>query len=215
MQPYSLILPFYLSHQFRLPTLYPIKAIVSASCNGNNGPEGTRTFGSFYSDAQWSAFFARHGFEQIMHRRDGISASLFLLRKPFVPTTPPVIVHVDDLQCSWLEEVQARCAELKESPKDARLWLVAETELSGILGFFRALVWDITQEKIRCVQIGETTGVKIPKITADSADFKELVKKDITYNVYKGGKWGTYRGFVMPEGMLSNLSTGRLNHVSK
>ncbi|GFR81558.1 fatty acid synthase-like [Elysia marginata] len=184
----------------RLPTLFPIKAIVSASLGGHGGPEGDRSFGCFYTDAQWTAFFKRHGFEQVMHRHDGFSASLFLLRKPLVPITPPVIVNVDDLQCSWLEEVQARCAELRDSPKDARLWLVAKTELSGILGFFRSLTWEVGIDKLRCIQICDSSpGSKLPEITADSADFKELVRKDMAYNIYKNGKWGSYRGFVVPE----------------
>ena len=121
-----------------------------------------------------------------------------------MPRTPPVIVNVDDLQCSWLEEVQKRCAELRDSPKDARLWLVATKELSGILGFFRALTWEMGQDKIRCIQIYDTTSA--PQITADSTDFKELVRKDMTYNIYKNSKWGTYRGFIISEGKDDELA---------
>ena len=187
----------------RLSTFFPIKAIVSASLGGRGGPEGDRSLGCFYTDAQWSALFARHGLEQIMHRHDGISASLFLLRKPLVPTTPPVIINVDDQTGSWLEEVQARCAELRDSPQDARLWLVAKTELSGILGFFRSLTWEFGSDKVRCVHIADNKpGVKLPQITVDSPDFKEIQRKDMVYNVFKNGKWGTYRGFIIPEGVL-------------
>ena len=189
--------------QPRLPTFFPIKAIVSATLDGKGGPEGDRSFGCFYTDAQWSALFARHGFEQIMHIHDGLALSLFLLRKPFESTIPPVIINVDDLQCSWLEEVQKRCAELQDSPNDARLWLVAKTELSGILGFFRSLTWEFGTDKLRCIQIDDATaGPNVPQISADSSGFKELVRKDLAYNVFKNGAWGTYRGFVIPDGAL-------------
>ncbi|RUS75295.1 hypothetical protein EGW08_016938, partial [Elysia chlorotica] len=184
----------------RLSTFFPIKAIVSASLGGKGGPEGDRAMGCFYTDAQWSALFARHGFEQIMHIPDGIAVSMFLLRKPFEPSVAPIIINVDDLECSWLEEVQARCAELQDSHKDSRLWLVANTELSGVLGFLRSLVWEFGSEKLRCIQIDDATaGPNPPKISADSADFKELVRKDLAYNVFKNGKWGTYRGFVISD----------------
>ena len=189
-----------------MPTIFPIQWINLMSDHQKGGPEGERLLGSFYSDAQWSAFFKRHGFEQIIHRHDGIAASMFLLRKTFMLTTPPIIINVDDPECRWLEEVQARVSELPDLPDDARLWLVATKEINGLLGFFRCLSWDIGVDKCRCVHILDTKpGAKVPQITADSPAFKEVQKKDMVYNVYKDGKWGTYRGFLTPEGKWSRF----------
>ncbi|GFO05497.1 fatty acid synthase-like [Plakobranchus ocellatus] len=185
----------------RLSLLYPVESFVTPSLNtGLGGPEGDRILGCYYSDSQWRAFFARHSFEEIIHRNNAINSSLYLLRKQQVVVTPPRIIYIDDLQFSWLDEVQARFAEIQQEPEDARLWLVATSKLSGIWGFFGCLRWEMGSEKLRCVHICNTKPEsKFPEITMDSAEFKELMKKDLAYNVYRDGRWGTYRLYNIKE----------------
>ena len=157
--------------------------------------------GFYYTDAQWRAFFERQGFEEIIHRADGVFNAFFLLRKRVEVVTPPHILHVDDLQCSWLEEVQARFLELKDEPEDARLWLVATSENAGMWGFIKSLRCEPGAEKLRCVHVSNRNPESsMPRLTVDSPDFNEIIKKDIVNNVFRDGRWGTYTVMMISEG---------------
>ncbi|KAK3748070.1 hypothetical protein RRG08_007167 [Elysia crispata] len=185
----------------RLPLLYPFESLVSPwICDGKAGPEGERILGCYYTESRWRAFFGRHGFQEIIHRADGMASAIFLLRKGVEVATPPCIMNVDDLQCSWLEDVKARYRDLQGQPEDARLWLVATEENSGIWGLVQSIRWESGSEKVRCVHVvNRNPGSKVPKLAADSAEFKELMKKDLVNNVYRDGRWGTYKTMVINE----------------
>lgn len=185
----------------RLGMIYAFESLVIPSmCEGEAGPEGERILGSYYTESQWRAFFTRHGFEEIIHRADGITSATFLLRKRLDTMTPPRIIHVDDLQYSWLEEVKARFEELQSEPEDARLWLVATSENSGIWGMVQCLRWEAGSEKLRCVHVSNRkSGSAMPKLTENSPEFEELIRKDLVNNVFRDGRWGTYRFLMMSE----------------
>ncbi|KAK3760848.1 hypothetical protein RRG08_034690 [Elysia crispata] len=185
----------------RLPLLYPFESLVSPwICDGKAGPEGERILGCYYTESRWRAFFGRHGFQEIIHRADGMASAIFLLRKGVEVATPPCIMNVNDLQCSWLEDVKARYRDLQGQPEDARLWLVATEENSGIWGLVQSIRWESGSEKVRCVHVSNRNPEsKVPKLAADSAEFKELMKKDLVNNVYRDGRWGTYKTMVIHE----------------
>ena len=189
---------------------YPIESFVCAwvnECKG--GPEGERILGFYYTETQWRAFFARHGFEEIIHRADGVTSAFFLLRKRVEVVTPPHILHVDDLQCSWLEKVQAKVLDLNDEPDDARLWLVATSENTGLWGFMQSLRWEPGYEKVRCVHVSNRKPAsRVPKLTVESPDFQEIMRKDIVNNVFRDGRWGTYSALIISEGkyILRHLS---------
>ena len=137
-----------------------------------------------------------------------MASAIFLLRKGVEVATPPCIMNVDDLQCSWLEDVKARYRDLQGQPEDARLWLVATDENSGIWGLVQSIRWESGSEKVRCVHVSNRNpGSKVPKLAADSAEFKELMKKDLVNNVYRDGRWGTYKTMVIHEGKFYEFLT--------
>ncbi|RUS77019.1 hypothetical protein EGW08_015221, partial [Elysia chlorotica] len=189
----------------RVSIMYPFESLVAPwICNGKAGPEGERILGCYYTEPQWRAFFARHGLEEIIHRSDGLRNAMFLLRKPEQVVSPPRIINVDDLQCSWIEDVKAAHLRMQDNPDDSRLWLVATEENSGIWGLVQSLRWEPGFENLRCVHVSNrNSGSKMPQLTVESPEFKALMRKDLVYNIYRDGRWGTYRTLVIHEGLLT------------
>ncbi|GFS06965.1 fatty acid synthase-like, partial [Elysia marginata] len=187
----------------RLPTVLAFEAITD---HPKARKAGDRILGRYYSDAYWREFFEKHGLLEILHRTDGLSSSIFLLRKPLEVITPPIVLHMDDLHCSWLEEVKAKYAELQKCPDDARLWLVGKSDCNGMLGFFNCLRLEPGSERVRCVQVTNLTksGASVPDLSPGSAEFKHLMEKDLVVNVYRDGVWGTYRHLAITDEQRQN-----------
>lgn len=103
-------------------------------------------------------------------------------------------VFVDFSQSSeryeWLEE-------LKKSVSDGKYVVLYSHQdpTNGILGFVNCLRKEPGGDKTRCVFIQD----KDKKIDFESELFKQQLKKNLAINVYKGGKWGTYRHFKMDD----------------
>nr|QMU95645.1 fatty acid synthase [synthetic construct] len=177
----------------RLPTLLAVEAVTDHPLPRKSGD---RVLGRYYSAAQWRELFRRHGLVEVIHRSDGALADMFLLRSRVEVMTPPTVLHLDDLSCSWLEEVKAKYSDLEAMPQDARLWLVGKSDCNGMLGFFNCLRQEPGSERVRCVQV---CGDSVPDLSPGSAEFKYLAEMDLAFNVHKDGKWGVYRHLAITD----------------
>lgn len=64
------------------------------------------------------------------------------------------------------------------------------TELNGIMGLYNCLHRETGGDKIKCVLILDETA---PKFDSKDEFYKKHLMKNFSVNVYKNGKWGTYR----------------------
>lgn len=62
--------------------------------------------------------------------------------------------------------------------------------LSGVLGFFNCLRKEPGGENIKCVFVQDTNA---PTFNPNDEFYKNVLDKGLAVNVYKNGKWGTYR----------------------
>lgn len=86
---------------------------------------------------------------------------------------------------SWLPEVQEALSTNQK--RDLLLYSVHPT--SGILGLTRCLKKEYTNGNIRCVFLmngGEG-------FDPDSRTYYDHLEKNMTFNVYRNGEWGTFR----------------------
>lgn len=93
--------------------------------------------------------------------------------------------------CSWLPEVQDA---LNRNPQDD-LVLYSQDPMSGILGMMTSLRKEYISGNIRCVFFvneGE-------EFDLDSRICNDQLKKNLTFNVYKNGEWGTFRHLPLGE----------------
>ncbi|KAK8766989.1 hypothetical protein V5799_006228 [Amblyomma americanum] len=92
-----------------------------------------------------------HGFRMVGHRTNNYSA-LFLLRKvtAVTETTKRDIIRIYDANFYWLEELKTKTLECENSPKDRRLWLIANSSgVSGIVGLMNCLRMEMGASQIR------------------------------------------------------------------
>lgn len=85
----------------------------------------------------------------------------------------------------WLSPLQDAIA------RDAHITLYSDKEpLSGILGFFNCLRKEPGGGNTKCVFVQD---IKAPRFDPSHQFYRNVLDKGLVLNVYKNGKWGTYR----------------------
>uniref|UniRef100_A0A2H1WWR5 SFRICE_007688 n=1 Tax=Spodoptera frugiperda TaxID=7108 RepID=A0A2H1WWR5_SPOFR len=128
------------------------------------------------------------------------SEYLMLLRKR-VGARPAKFVRVSaaDDNFSWVEEIKK---ELKEGQK---LVLYAQDgPINGLLGLVNCLRKEPGGEIVYGLLISDPSA---PPFNPDLEFYEEQLNKDLIFNVYKDGQWGTYRHLSL------DLDTVRADHA--
>lgn len=99
----------------------------------------------------------------------------------------PVYVKIyEDPEFSWLTEVQSALKNHNE------VVVYSEHEpLTGTLGFINCLKREPETKSVRAVVILDEDKT----FDANELTFSEQLKKNLAINIFKNGKWGTYRHF--------------------
>ncbi|KAF9794028.1 hypothetical protein SFRURICE_010511, partial [Spodoptera frugiperda] len=109
------------------------------------------------------------------------------------------ILAADD-SFSWVDKVKE---ELNESQK---VVLYAQNEpINGLLGLVNCLRAEPGGEIVHGLFISDPSA---PPFNPDLEFYEEQLKKDLAFNVYKDGQWGTYRHLL-----LDDLDTVPANHA--
>lgn len=118
---------------------------------------------------------------------------LVLLRRAEVSSTPtPVIVEIksSDVDFDWLPQLQNT---INEGPV---LLVAQQNRLSGVMGLFNCIRKEPNGHNVRCVF---TMDSNAPKFRLNDSFYRDQLNKNMTINVYRNGKWGTYRHLSMVE----------------
>ena len=100
---------------------------------------------------------------------------MFLLRKKYniPPAIPPSLVFINDLDCSWLEQLKTKVKEINSAPDEARLWIAASEDVNGLVGFITCLRKEEGGSKVRGILISNlSSDSSQPQISTDSAEFQ-------------------------------------------
>lgn len=111
---------------------------------------------------------------------------LVLLRKR-EPKPKPLFIDMSHSseKFDWLNPLQSAISN------EEHVILYAEKDpLNGILGFLNCLRKEPGGEHIKCVFLQD---VSAPPFNPDDEFYRSILDKGLAFNVYKGGKWGTYR----------------------
>ncbi|XP_065223442.1 fatty acid synthase-like isoform X2 [Planococcus citri] len=133
--------------------------------------------------------FEKLGFNVCFSRIINDTEKIMLLNK--LTKTKPIkqTIQIKYGSYSWVPEVQTAISNL-DSEKDEKLILYAEKQPNnGILGFFNCLRKEDKGKHIRCFFIMDDNA---PSFSLDDPFYKSQYDKDLSYNVYKDGKWGGY-----------------------
>lgn len=195
------------TENFALPMIVEALSTNLEVFSNNKG----RTYGYFFSESQWNSFFTRHGFEVIYKKSDQVMSTMFLLKQKRESQLTSTLLYLDDLEGSWLPELKSRMKGLESSPKETRLWLVATTQTSGIMGLVTCLAREAGGDKIRYIFVSNLKESSVmPDLNVKGSVFKSIMQKDLVMNIYRDGHWGVFCHI----GMSQDLNT-REKQVSR
>lgn len=114
--------------------------------------------------------------------------TLVLVRKRTKQSTPAVINVEDTTGFSWVQQLQKAIAN--NTPV---IVYVQNQPTSGIMGMVNCLRREAYGKNLACVFIAD----EAPPFDVSSEFYRRQLRKGLAMNVFKGGKWGTYRHLLL------------------
>lgn len=124
----------------------------------------------------------------VVSRQVAASCEYVLLRRARALPERHVVVDVaDDTSFAWVEAL--RDALARAEGEDMRVYCVARTPASGVLGLCTCLRGEAGGRALRCYYL---PGAREP-FRPDAAPYAAQVRRDLAVNVLRAGVWGCYR----------------------
>lgn len=150
------------------------------------GKNGFTTFGEqkyFLTDEQWVKCLEACELSVVSLKKVGFVSSLLLCRLTNNAEEKPIFIDVDE-SFEFVPQLQTALASDDKSP----IWLCSfTTSPTGIVGMTNCLRQEMGGERIRCLLASPEQKDKVMK------QFDLLKKLDLVMNVFKDGKYGSYR----------------------
>ena len=138
------------------------------------------------------------GFIRIARKRKVESISLLLRKvvtKDLIPKSEDIIYISNELK-EWFEPLKEKMRQVRESDELKKLWLISnESKTNGLIGMVNCLRLEPGGEGIRCLL---NCDIEYDPVNFQSGLFLDILKKDLTINVLKERKLGTYRHSSLP-----------------
>ncbi|XP_018417291.1 PREDICTED: fatty acid synthase [Nanorana parkeri] len=136
------------------------------------------------SQAEWEELFEAASLDLVAVKKSFYNSVIFLCRRRG-PQKTPVVLSVEDMDCSWVDSLK----ELMADSTDHHIWLTAlKQPNSGIVGMVNCLRQEPGGHRIRCIFNSDVMSYEVP-----DKELQQLQRKDMVMNVYHGGKWGSFR----------------------
>ncbi|XP_050453765.1 fatty acid synthase-like [Cataglyphis hispanica] len=131
---------------------------------------------------------------------------VILLLKKKVPIKKMIVVHINNNDFNWLEDLKLLINDENQLDKDSRIIIVGEGDFEcGLLGFVNCLKKESGGELVRSVFIQDQ---KAPKFSLQDPFYMEQLQKDMTINVLRCNKiWGSYRHLKLPSPKAEPVAT--------
>ncbi|CAH0385876.1 unnamed protein product [Bemisia tabaci] len=124
------------------------------------------------------------------------SERILIIRREITEKLEPIVIKVPANNFEWITELQ-NALKAEDSSTKQKIILYAEKEpLNGLLGFFNCIRKEAGGERTRCVLVMDK---KAPPFSVNHPFYKEQLAKDLAVNIYKDGKWGSYRHLLLEE----------------
>ncbi|NXM57354.1 FAS synthase, partial [Illadopsis cleaveri] len=158
---------------------------------------------SFLSEAQWEDLFSKASLNLVAMKKSFFGSVIFLCRRQ-APVKTPVFLPVDETNYKWVESLKEVLADPSEKP----VWLTATScANSGILGMVNCLRLEAEGHRTRCVFISNLNpSSAVPPTSLSSLEMQKIVQKDLVMNVYRDGKWGSFRHLPLQQAQPQELT---------
>ncbi|XP_054702104.1 fatty acid synthase [Grus americana] len=158
---------------------------------------------SFLSEAQWEGLFSKASLNLVAMKKSFFGSVIFLCRRQ-APAKTPVFLPVDETHFKWVESLKEVLADPSEQP----VWLTATScGNSGILGMVNCLRLEAEGHRIRCVFVSNLNpSSAVPPMSLSSLEMQKIVQRDLVMNVYRDGKWGSFRHLPLQQAQPQELT---------
>lgn len=149
-------------------------------------------------DIFWNEIECPEGFSLISVIKVPDEALILLQRTQPIAEKSVVYVDSNDITFEWLEP-------LKESIKTGLTIAVERNSDSGLVGLINCIRREPNcSNLVRCVQIDDKTA---PRFDQNHSFYADQLNLDLAVNVYRNGKWGTYRHIELRKDMEERCRT--------
>ncbi|NXA42880.1 FAS synthase, partial [Eudromia elegans] len=158
---------------------------------------------SFLEQAQWESMFSRVSLNLVAVKRSFFGSVIFLCRRQG-PAKTPIFLPVEETHYKWVESLKEILANSSEQP----VWLTATScGNSGILGMVNCLRLEAEGHRIRCVFVSNLNpSSAAPPTSLSSLEMQKIVQRDLVMNVYRDGKWGSFRHLPLQQAQPQELT---------
>ncbi|KFP01543.1 Fatty acid synthase [Calypte anna] len=157
----------------------------------------------FLHETQWEDLFSKASLNLVAMKKSFFGSVIFLCRRQ-VPAKTPIFLPVDETHYKWVESLKEILADSSEQP----VWLTATScGNSGILGMVNCLRLESEGHRIRCVFISNLNpSSAVPPTSHSSLEMQKIVQGDLVMNVYRDGKWGSFRHLPLQQAQPQELT---------
>ncbi|KAM9371273.1 fatty acid synthase [Phaethornis superciliosus] len=157
----------------------------------------------FLHETQWEDLFSKASLNLVAMKKSFFGSVVFLCRRQ-VPAKTPIFLPVDETHYKWVESLKEILADSSEQP----VWLTATScGNSGILGMVNCLRLESEGHRIRCVFISNLNpSSAVPPTSHSSLEMQKIVQGDLVMNVYRDGKWGSFRHLPLQQAQPQELT---------
>ncbi|NXJ82917.1 FAS synthase, partial [Trogon melanurus] len=158
---------------------------------------------SFLNEAQWEGLFSKASLNLVAMKKSFFGSVIFLCRRQ-APAKAPVFLPIDETHYEWIESLKEVLADPSERP----VWLTATScGNSGVLGMVNCLRLEAEGHRIRCVFISNLNpSSAVPPTSLSSPEMQKIVQRDLVMNVYRDGKWGSFRHLPLQQAQPEELT---------
>ncbi|KFZ63512.1 Fatty acid synthase [Podiceps cristatus] len=158
---------------------------------------------SFLSEEQWEGLFSKASLNLVAMKKSFFGSVIFLCRRQ-APAKTPIFLPVDETHYKWVESLK----EILANPSEQPVWLTATScGNSGILGMVNCLRLEAEGHRIRCVFVTNLNpSSAVPPTSLSSLEMQKIVQRDLVMNVYRDGKWGSFRHLPLQQAQPQELT---------
>ncbi|NXL03899.1 FAS synthase, partial [Mesembrinibis cayennensis] len=158
---------------------------------------------SFLSEVSWEGLFSKASLNVVAMKKSFFGSVLFLCRRQ-TPAKTPVFLPVDEPHYMWVESLKEILADQSDQP----VWLTATSCWnSGILGMVNCLRLEVEGHRIRCVFVSNLNpSSAVPPTSLSSLEMQKIIQRDLVMNVYRDGKWGSFRHLPLQQAQPQELT---------
>lgn len=146
--------------------------------------------------SEWEEIFHQASLDIVSSKKSFYGSIMLLGRKKSEPKNP-VFLTAHSTDFSWIEPLKNILANSSEEP----VWLaVSNCGNSGIVGMVNCLRQEPRGHRIRCAFVTNLiSSSSVPSLDPNGKDMKTIVDQDLMMNVYRDGRWGSFRHTSVPQ----------------